>query len=395
MSEIKKDTNNQLDMIAHFDSNESKIQSLNKGVLLEYRIKRLFFAMGYYPKVGVIIKTSAEDEADVITDLDVYGVYIHKNFTSRRIWADCKAGKAKPLERISWIRGIRTSIKIDDVIFVKAGVRPSTKHYAKKSGILVLDLNMISKLEKDYEIKSNDWRGSWNPLIQYEQIRNMKKIVIYNGKDLKRIASFILSSYWITDEFARVKKTITGITQLGEILRLTTKKEEQMSIKWAIYELSSLFTLALLNICKGIYYLPENERNETLNDGFISGEITLSKRKEIIEATYKLANGLVKQQIPEFKPIELDTNIGLKPPKYFNKIVDLFTRITNKPLEYFDVLRIMDFTFMQYDLQELNIDRVEISELFPNYSKSEVGVKTILHFICEVCGIPKNLFGTL
>lgn len=112
--------------------NTKGMQQKSKGDMLEYRLKRLIFAMGYIPKKGVIIKTEPNEKADIITDLDVYGVYFHKNFTSKTIWADCKSGKDKPLERLSWIMGIRESIDVDDVMYVKRGVRLSTSQFAKK-----------------------------------------------------------------------------------------------------------------------------------------------------------------------------------------------------------------------------------------------------------------------
>lgn len=122
------------------------------------------------------MKTSADDSADEITDLDAYGIYIHKDFSAKRIWADCKSGKAKPLERISWIKGIRNSVKIDDVIFAKGGVRVNTKQFARKSGILVLDNETIYKLEKDFGIAEDDWRGSWDYKVQYNNIDELKKL---------------------------------------------------------------------------------------------------------------------------------------------------------------------------------------------------------------------------
>lgn len=148
------------------------------GNLLEYRIKRLFFAMSYYPKVGILIKTTQDEFADTITDLDVFGTYIHKDFTSKTIWADCKSGHARPLERISWIKGVMSTININDVIFVKGGVRSSTKQYTRKSGIQILDLQIIDKLEADYGIRHNDWRGSWNPDTQHDKIVVFQKIEV-------------------------------------------------------------------------------------------------------------------------------------------------------------------------------------------------------------------------
>lgn len=370
------------------------VKKINKGDLLEFRIQRLLFFMGYFTKRGIIMKTSADDSADEITDLDAYGIYIHKDFSSKRIWADCKSGKAKPLERISWIKGIRNSVKIDDVIFVKKGVRINTKQFARKGGILVLDNETIIKLEKDFGIAEKDWRGSWDYYTQYDNINNLKKTVDYNGKELKNIAQFIESNYWVYDYYARIKKCITGLQQLYDIYEMA-KEKQKFIVKWAMCELISLFTLATLNICREVYYLSEEEKKTMINDGLISGEISARKRAELVEATYKMAIGLVKEQIPNFKPARLNLNVGISAPDYCSKFNDLVNRITNNPLNYFDILRILDFSLMEYELKNAQIREDELEELFDNYNQIKVSMKTIIHFISDVCKIPITFFELL
>ena len=144
-----------------------------------------------------------------------------------------------------------------------------------------------------------------------------------------------------------------------------------------MYELISLFTLATLNICREVYYLSDVDKKVIINDGMISGEISAKKRAELVDATYKMAISLVKQQIPDFKPMQLDLNVGLNAPEYCNKLIDLVNRITNNPLNYFDILRILDFS------------------LFNNYRQVKGSVKTILHFVCDVCNIPIAFFDLL
>lgn len=392
---MEKETVQGQQMSLFEDTNKVKnVRKVSKGALLEFRLQRLLFFMGYFTKRGIIMKTSADDLADEITDLDAYGTYIHKDFSVKRIWADCKSGKAKPLERISWIKGIRTSVKIDDVIFVKSGVRINTKQFARRSGILVLDNDTISKLEKDFGITENDWRGSWDYNTQYDNINKLKKIVAYNGRDLKNIAQFIESNYWVFDYYARIKKCITGLKQLYDFHELA-KEDEKYIIKWAMYELISLFTLATLNICREVYYLSDVDKKVMINDGMISGEISAKKRAELVDATYKMAIGLVKQQIPDFKPMQLDLNVGLNAPEYCNKLIDLVNRITNNPLNYFDILRILDFSLMEYELKDVPINEEDLQELFNNYRQVKGGVKTILHFVCDVCNIPIAFFDLL
>lgn len=365
---------------------------ISKGYLLEYRLKRLIFAMGYFPKIGVTLKTSQDEQADTITDLDVYGFYIHKNFVSKTIWADCKSGQAKSLDRISWITGVKYMTQIDDVIFIKKGVRSSTRQFARRSGVQVLDLETIEKLERNFGIELNDWRGSWNPNTQLNQLVTFQKINIPNNVTFKKIGNYISCGYWTFDNYTQIKKTITALKQLSEIEQYPLQNEQIKSIHWTIFELINLFVLATLNISKELYYFSDNDKKETIIDGLVSGEISAKKRSEIVAATYKTAYSIIQKQFPEFVAQLQFPNIGLNPPKYFEAFNDLILRITNDPLNYFDILRFLDFVFMEYDLQNKKPDDKVLKDLFPNYDNLIISAKTIIHFVCGITGMRRDLF---
>lgn len=376
-------------------SYKKQVKKISKGELLEYRLKRLIFSMGYYPKIGVLLKTSQEEISDMITDLDVYGFYVHKNFSSKTIWADCKSGQAKALERISWIIGVKQLAKIDEVIFVKKGVRSNTREFARKSGVQILDLEILDKLEKDFCIDPSDWSGSWNPKTQMNQLVTFQKINIPNGDRFKKIGNFIASGYWTFDEYSKIKKCITALRQLAEIEQFPLAPDQKTSINWAIFELINLFLLATLNISRELYYFADKDKKETIINGLISGEISPKMREGIVEATYKIAHSIILQQIPNYdKKIQIP-NIGLNPPKYSEAYIDLVLRITNNPLKYFDILRFLDFVFMEFDLQSKEIDFSILQKIFPNCDDLIISAKTIIHFICNITGLRKELFKIL
>lgn len=401
ISSTKQGNNKVIEQISVFEINtdnslkNKKKVSVSNGDLLEYRLKRLIYYMGYFPKVGVILKASNEEQADRITDLDVYGFYIHKNFASKTIWADCKSGQAKPLERISWILGVKRMANIEDVVFVKKGVRITTKQFARKSGIQVLELDMIDKLESDYNIQSNDWRGSWNPYVQLHQLHIFQKINIPTNDFYKKISNFITSDYWSVDNYTQIKKTVTALKQLSKIEQYPLQQEQQKAVHWAIFELINLFVLATLNICKEVYYFNDKEKKDTVFEGLLSGEISSKKREEIVEATYKIAYGIIRQQIPDFNvPIKIP-KLGMEPPKYFEAFFNLILRITKDPLNYFDILRFLDFVLMEYDLESQNISEETLSEILPNYKRLITSAKTILNLISSITGLNKDMFQLL
>ncbi|WP_135553347.1 hypothetical protein [Paenibacillus cymbidii] len=371
---------------------KSRTSRIADGDLLEYRMKRLIFYMGYYPKIGVLLKTSQDESADVITDLDVFGTYIHKDFSSKTVWADCKSGQARPHDRITWIKGVMTSIQANDVIFVKSGVRQTTKQYARRAGIQILDTRIIDKLEHDYGIRSTDWRGSWNYHVQLNKKNIFSRISVPTNEVYKKISTFISSDYWVLDNFSRAKKTITALRDLSSYSTLAFEEEQQKAIRWAVYELICLFTMSILNITKEIYYFSDEEKRETIYEGLISSEIPLKKRTEIVDASFKIAYNLVKQQFPEFNPPANKQSVNLTPPSYFEAFNDLLSRIINSPHDYYDILRFLDFVLSEYDLQGKKVDEKELNQMFTNTRGNTHSAKTILHFIHQVTGMPREIF---
>jgi hypothetical protein len=366
---------------------------LSKGTLLEYRMKRLLFYMGYYSKVGVLLKTEQDSAADTITDLDVIGIYVHKDFRLNSVWVDCKAGNAKPLERISWINGVKSISWVDEAIFVKDRVRTSTRNFARKHDIKILETKMIDELEKNFNIVPDDWRGSWDPENQYNQIITLQKIGIPEVESYKRISNYISCDYWTYDKYSKVKKTITALRQLVETEEFPLNEIQKFAIKWAIFELVSMFTLALFEICREVYFFNEKDKYSTIVEGLLSGEISLNNRNKIVDATYRTAYSIIKQHVPDFRGRIEIPSLGMTPPAYTSSFFDLVCRITNDPLEYYDILRMFDFMFMEYDLKARDLDINEMRKLFPNYDNMVVSGKTILHFLSNTTGLKKNILG--
>jgi hypothetical protein len=370
-----------------------KKKVMNKGELLEYRIKRLLFYMGYFPKIGILLRTHSDESSDMITDLDVYGVYVHKNFTTKNIWADCKSGQARTLERISWLSGVKKFANIDDVLFVKKDVCIGTKEFARKLSIQVLNLGIINKLEDGLCIDSKkDWRGSWNPETQKIQLSTFRKINAHNEESFKKIGNFYSSTYWVLDNYSKIKKTITALRQLSEFMQMPFSIVQTNAIKWMIYEFIGLFVLAVLDISKEIRFFSDKEKTDFITNGLISGEIPIKKREEIVEATYRVAHSIILNKLPEFNAPIAYPPIAMQPPKYTESFCDLVLRVTNAPINYFDILRFLDFLFMEYEFESKEVNENAMRALFSNYTELVVGAKTIIHFVCGVTGIGKNLF---
>lgn len=363
---------------------------VEKGLLLEYRIKRLLFHMGYFPQNNIVIKTTSQESNDIITDLDVYGIQFHSDFSYATTWVDCKSGKANVLQHIEWINGIKNIIKVDNVIFIKPGVRKSTKEYARTLGIKIFDLEMLEHLEESFNIAHDDWKGMYDYTTQSQQLSGLSRIVIPNNHSFKKIAEFISSDYWTFDNFTQVKKCLTGIKQLSEYLNIPLDPKQIQSIKWGVYSLISLFLLSTLKICSEIYYYSDKDKYEILHDGLVSGTIPIHKRKEIVDASYQIAAGVIKQYIPDFDTSTFHKINPFNPPLYFKAYYDLVLRIVSQPTNWNQSLRYLNFILMEYDLKSIQYCENDLTNILPD--TQIYSIKTIMHFICSTTGLSRNNF---
>lgn len=374
----------------------SAIKSMNKGELLEYQIKRLFFFMGYFPITNIIIQTSTDEPYDIVTDLDVYGIYVHSDFSKKTIWSDCKSGTAQEINRIAWLSGIKEMINVDEVLFVKKGTKLSTKLFAGEKNIQIIDISIIQDMEKRFGIESNDWRGSWNPMIQKQNVEMFKCISTPASTIYKRIYKFINTHYWaIEDNFTRCKKTITALRDLASLVELPLPTVEKIAIRWSIYRLTIMLMLSVLQICRQIQYFPNKDKIEFINLGLVYGSNSKSKIDDILKVTNNIAKKTLLRYCDDESKLTDLPEIKLNKPEYTEAFINIIFRIIEQPLHYFDILRFMDFALMQYDLNDEKYNLVELHMIFKNTDDLLKSTKTFLHFICYITKIPNEVFALL
>lgn len=370
------------------------LKDISKGEILEFRIKRLLFHMGYFPTKGVYIKTGLDELQDDVTDLDVYGVYIHKDFRRKTVWVDCKSGKAKPMERIAWMKGIKQLINVNDIIFVKNNIRKSVKIFARNSDIQVLDIPMLEQLEDSYGIDKENWIGAWDPISMQDKLKQLANLNIPQKDMYKKIVNLISSEYWSIDAYSQLKKIITALRTLSTVPIESLKVDEVKVLKYGIFKLVTLFTLTTLNICRDLYFFNKQDKKDILLEGILSSGMPLKKRNEILHASYKLAYEIIKTRIPDMPEI-VDKELKISPPDYFEAFEDLINRIVSNPMTYFDILRSLELILMEFDLNKKFIDEDFMLKYCENYNENILGIKTILKFICQITKIDSGIFQML
>ncbi|MFL2077169.1 hypothetical protein [Marinilactibacillus psychrotolerans] len=367
--------------------NQMTVKEPNKGAQLEFRSKRLLFHMGYYAAHGILIKTSNDLDSEEITDLDVLGIKYTSDFRSNKIWLDCKSGKIKTMERLTWINGIKNYLGIDEVLFV-AKSKKSALDYASKLDIQIFDTQIMEEIENRFKVKSEAWYGSWNPDIMMNINQQFKEIKI-SGSDSKKISDFIKADYWIYDSFTSLKKTITALRELSKYPYEVMNSNEKTAYRWAIYQTIILFANSLLRVNREVFYLEKDKREEYINQKLIASDIPIKRRNEIFDSAIHLVTQ--KLQGPNIKAPKFQ----ITPPNYAPALNDVIERLINTPEYSEDILRSMDLIFLEFDLLQKDIDNKLVDELLPNYENNKIGIKIILHFILGYTGIDKKFLKSI
>ena len=229
--------------------------------------------------------------------------------------------------------------------------------------------------------------------IQNENINTFKNISAPNNLIYKRIFKFINTHYWaIEDNFTKCKKTITALRDLASLAELPLVLKEKRAIRWAVYQLSSMLMLPMLQICRQVQYFTNEDKMDIIILGLIYGSNSKSKIDDILKVTNNIARKtLYKYCGGENKLIDLP-EIKLSQPEYTEAFVNMIFRIIEQPLSYFDILRFLDFALSQYDLENQQYDIKELSEIFNNTDDLLKSTKTFLHFICHITNMPKEVF---
>lgn len=376
---------------------KNKKSGISKGDNLEYRMKRLLFYMGYYAQNNVVLKTSSEHDAETITDIDVYGIYIHKDFRKKTVCVDCKSGGAKPLERILWLKGLKDLYNIDDILFVKSNVKKSIKEFARKNDIQVLEIQTIERLEKSYLSDTSLWKGSCNYSIDAGKLNELAQFNIPTSDDYKKVKEFISHGFWGLDNYGRLKKTITALKILASVPLDSLKENDNTLIRWATYKLVVFLALSVIDICRELYYYSDVEIKEIIKNKLVSGDIPINKRREILSGSYKLAYQILKTENPNItlQQNTMDLAYFEQPPAYYDALIDLVFRIMNSPTKYYEVVRFMDYSLFEYDLNNRPYDNNELLQIFDDIEGKTTAAKMVMHFICQEVKVNKGIFEML
>ena len=295
--------------------------------LFKLRLSRLLWKMGYFVRRNIPVSTytlgKPLPKRIDITDIDVLGIRWDEDFTPDRVVCECKSGsKAKPLDRSFWLRGVMHyfGARKGYLLVKESGMIPG--NVGARMGVTVIDRNLLTDLEKRYEIENEYWIGSCNPEIDFN-IPSFRKML---REPVRRQLNYILYGYWRDPEYYQIKRLITtGKTLSGKF---------QPSIdayRWLAFECINLFAISVLGFCNKLFVTEPRRIPEETSTELFGGFLSRTERQGILSSALRLMRSYIEKTYQEKFPLRLE-HINLN-PDYFDKLVDLLARLMSRPNE--------------------------------------------------------------
>lgn len=344
-----------------------KEPDINKGHIMEERLRNYFLKAGYYVIRGVPFIYEGFD----ITDIDLW-LYGRASSVSREITiVDIKNKKTpQAIERIFWVQGLKKATKATNAIVATTDKRQEVKDFGRDLDVLVLDGIFLAKIAKvdDYlpeRLQEEDF-------IAYIKSYSLNKI---DGDWLGRVhkCKSLLSANLSFDNCNNW--LLHGRFFAEQVIIKPTQKEVALR---CLYLICSFVAIAIDFLLKDLSFLEQEDRKSLIKNGFTYGSKGILGITKVIDT----AIGLVEQYIHDGNHIsnqirsKFYNQAELIPTdilgEYFSKI-DVSKNLFSiaKELEYLSMkkefsshllasIETKSFIFCLLDYWE--IDRVKFSE---------------------------------
>lgn len=336
---------------------------MDEGKLLEYRVARLLFRMGYFTRSSLPLKSYFYPEQVDITDIDVYAVKFDNDFKEHKILADCKSGtsskqkETKPSNRVLWLSGLIKFLGASRGYFIKPQISDKFKDFALKNGITPLDYTRLEELENQFNLKE-DWRGSYS-IENFEKEINSYNHIKKSRGDMNQLYWFLKMDFWILPSNIQIKQIVDRYQDLS----IKCSFEEPHEI-WLLGESTILLSIAILRFCQELFSLTEKQRNNWINIRMIEGLGTIEQQEKLLFLSRKYAASIIEQYTGKKIDIKED-EVKIPPPEYTSNLIDIFSRLLDETEISIYISRFLDFFIYEYVISKKDVNKDELKSIFP------------------------------
>lgn len=307
------------------------------GEGLEARLQRLLIALGTHAERGLIVRTSPQ-ESRIVTDIDVLGVNYTQDFHRSVLHAECKGEKrAKTLDRMFWLVGVRKLLQADRSILVMQSHDSSSSAFARALEIETLSFNSLQELEDRYSISKDWWPGRtdykrWDNLQPTrDRYSSLPSLTDELSDSIKQLYALCYEDAWRSSPYGPLNRLLRLMGRIAEDSKSTeltpaVLQVVRMSISYGLVRLSHY----LLNTCQDLVIRQPSDRSTFLSDRLIFGNQNAVQMRMLTERYMRMMKSALDQYGVE-PPARWETDFMLQTPKYQEALLETVQRLLDRP----------------------------------------------------------------
>lgn len=307
------------------------------GVGLEARVQRLFLAQGVLAERG-LFPSASPNHRMLATDIDVLVSEYVSGFHLTRRHAECKGGKIPLLDRILWLRGVRTLLRADGSYLLVPDFDKDASDFAQTLDIQLLTLKQLEGWEAAIPVVQDFWpcRSDYQT---YDNARTtwMKlsgsKDADANWWFLREILGFIQIDSWLNFYYRHLNKLLRLVADIAtQYERVKSDRDRDLCSRYCFSALLVRLCQYLLTICYDVSRLPVTDIGNYVYQRLTYGDQDPERTSGLIDSTVVwIKRGLEKKGIP--MPPGIDVGRLYEPPQYGPDLLELINRLLQQSYE--------------------------------------------------------------
>jgi len=300
-------------------------------------IQKVFWSMGMWSRIDIPIVIYEDDNVrgkvkkHYLTDIDVYGELLQKDFSIKRSIADCKSGNnVKIFERLFWLKGVKEYFGASQAYLVKKSISSKAKIFMPKLDIIGVDDLALLELVKIYHT---------NSLLLYseEYYSELDKIIQSYDNEYKKIYEYLTTRYWFTESNISMKVLLSMLAKRDFYKSLDKNNKNH---RFLLMEICIMFTRTILSCSRYVMTRDVIDIEQSIMEYIHGGVDGFNSKMSMVRDI----NNELKEVL---KDIQLGNSVLIQPP-YFKELAKLMAIILGEANNTSDLLRYLEV--MQHEI---------------------------------------------
>jgi hypothetical protein len=244
---------------------------------------------------------------------------------------------------------------------------PSITQLSEGLGLRGMSIVRLTEIEEDLKIDGNEWKFAYSTEVE-DRIDGFVKELFING--LGKI-TYLRYYFWSgLDPFSKIKTLKENISILSDKLRTAKKVELVSALEWLLIDLTTLFSVALLEATSVLYLLPDHQRESYFESRLVAGKMNYEEKERLVTSFYNAVTQILKAQ-RKYVPLKREELRLI--PEYSSHLYQIMSSLVRNSQYAIEIPRLLDvYGFSVIGLEEFQIvdfqNELKLSDLEFEYA---------------------------